>query len=161
MSRATRSSPPTDSCSVMTPPCKSKDFTARVVPDEHPFTLVTSSGRCPGGLGREQVEGLGQDLVGGDVGDQRGMVGRPAVLVEAVGAADRAVQPPGGRGPVPCPVQRPVAAETDTPVDGDGGRADRGGQVAWSRVVADQQRGLVKQPGQAAEPYPAGEVGGI
>ena len=31
----------------------------------------------------------------------------PAVFLEAVGAADRAVQAPGGRGPVPGPIQRP------------------------------------------------------
>src|SRR5215218_1824097 len=91
-----------------------------------------SSGRCPGGFGREQVEGLGQNLIDGDVGDERGLVVGPAVFLEAVGTAGRTVQPPGGRGPVPGSVQRPVGAEADTPVDGNGGRADGGGQMAWS-----------------------------
>jgi hypothetical protein len=87
----------------MTPPCKSEDFTARVVPDEHPITLVGAKESVdaqqrslnrsslpseapqrrrtvirslpPGALGREQVEGLGQDLVDGDIGHERGVVG--------------------------------------------------------------------------------------
>ena len=86
---------------------------------------------------------------------------RPAVSPEAIGAADRAVQAPGGRGPVPGPVQRSIGAKADTPVDGNGGRADGGGQMAWSRIVADQEGGPLQQPGQTPKAEPTGQVGRV
>jgi len=62
---------------------------------------------------------------------------------------------------VPGPVQRPVAAKADTPVDGNRGRADGGGQMPRPRIVADQQGGLLQQPGQTAETEPAGQIGRV
>ena len=46
-------------------------------------------------------------------------------------------------------------------MDGNGGRADGGGQMAWSRIVADQEGGLLQQPGQAPKAEPTGQVGGV
>ena len=62
---------------------------------------------------------------------------------------------------MPGPVQRPVAAKADPPVDGDSGRADGGGQMAWSRIVADQQGGPLQQPGQTPKTEPAGQIGRV
>jgi len=84
----------------MTPPCRSEDST-EAIPDKRRTTPVDavegasyqqgtaqvvpfakqsnwrawSYGPCAGGLGREQVKGLGQDLIDGDIGDERGVVG--------------------------------------------------------------------------------------